>query len=90
MSNSDNGKANGVEHKEVKLVDTVVLTYNRITDHLEISGEAQSVDLMLDMLYRARRSLEFQQRKAQALEIQVAALRAAEDARIAAALRNKR
>ena len=79
-----------MERKGVELVDTVILTYNRVTDKLEIGGSACSVDIMLDMLGRARRALEFTQRKAQALEIQQAAIRAAEDARIAAALRNQR
>lgn len=71
-------------------MDTIILTYNRRTDKMDIGGTAASVDLMLDMIGRARRALEFTQRKAQALEIQAAALRAAEDARIAAALRNQR
>lgn len=74
----------GVEHQEI---DTIVLTYNRATDHLEIGGHTNSHDLMLDMLGRARRAIEFIVRKQQALEIQAAAQRAAEDARIAAALR---
>lgn len=71
-------------------VDTITLVYNRITDNLEIRGKTHSVDLALDMLARARRGFEFQQRKAQALEIQEAARQATENARIAAALRNQR
>lgn len=82
--------SNGVQHTRVELVDTVVLTYNRVTDKLEIGGTAASVDIMLDMLGRARRALEFTQRKAQALEIQAAARQQAEDAAIAAALRKTR
>lgn len=89
MTHSENG-SNGAPPPADELVDTIILTYNRRTDHLDIGGTAASVDLMLDMLYRARRALEFQQRKTQALEIQAAAVRAAEDARIAAALRNQR
>lgn len=86
----DSGKDNGVERKQVELIDTVVLTYNRLTDHLDIGGTAASLDLMLDMLGRARRALEFQLRKAQALEMQAAALEQAENARIAAAMRKQR
>lgn len=86
---STNG-SNGAPPQGDELVDTIVLTYNRRTDHLDIGGTAASLDLMLDMLGRARRAIEFQQRKAQALEIQAAAVRAAEDARIAAAIRNQR
>lgn len=81
---------NGHTHTHTELVDTVVLTYNRETDKLDIGGHANSVDLMLDMLHRATRALEFTQRKAQALEIQAAAQRQAEDAAIAAALRKTR
>lgn len=86
----ENGDGDGVQRTQVELVDTVVLTYNRVTDKLEIGGTACSVDIMLDMLYRARRALEFTQRKAQALEIQAAARQQAEDAAIAAALRKQR
>lgn len=84
------GNGNGAPPQGDELVDTIVLTYNRRTDHLDIGGTAASLDLMLDMLGRARRAIEFQQRKAQALEIQAAARRVAEDERIAAALRNQR
>lgn len=86
----DDGKSNGVERTKIELVDTVILTYNRVTDHLNVGGTACSLDIMLDMLGRARRYIEFQQRKAQALEIQKAAREEAENARIAAALRNQR
>lgn len=89
MSTNANG-SNGAPPQAEELVDTVILTYNRRTDHLDIGGTAASLDLILDMLGRARRAIEFQQRKAQALEIQAAAVRAAEDARIAAAIRNGR
>lgn len=89
MSN-ENGKGNGAQVTDNEMVDTLVLTYNRATDNLQIGGHANSLDLMLDMLARATRQVEFEQRKAQALQIQAAALRAAEDARIAAALRTQR
>lgn len=78
----DTNGSNGAPRQSDELVDTVILTYNRRTDKLGIGGTAVSVDLMLDMLYRARRALEFTQRKAQALEIQAAARRAAEDEEI--------
>lgn len=81
---------NGVEGTATEPVDRIVLTYNRTTDLLNIDHKTSSLDLALDMLYRARRAFEFEQRKAQALQIQAAAIKQAEEAAIAAALRNKR
>lgn len=89
MSKED-GNGNGVQSTASELVDTLVLTYNRATDNLQIGGHANSLDLMLDILARATRQVEFQLRKAQALQIQAEARQAAEDARIAAALRTQR
>lgn len=88
MPEPSNG--HGENRAVAHVVDTISLVYNRITDHLDLDVRTHSVDLALDMLARARRALEFQQRKAQALEIQEAARQAAENARIAAALRNQR
>ena len=62
----DNGES-GVEHIPV---DTLVLTYDRARDHLEIGGKCQSLDLMLDMLARATRTLEGQLRAQRAIELQ--------------------
>lgn len=39
-------------------VDTLVLTYDRARDQLEIGGHCNSLDLMLDILARAQRVLE--------------------------------
>lgn len=53
---SDNGNGErGVEHQ---VVDTLVLTYDRAADHMDIGGKCNSLDLMLDMLSRATRVLE--------------------------------
>ena len=38
--------------------DTLILTFNRETDHLEIGGECSSLLLMLDILGRAQRCLQ--------------------------------
>ena len=64
--------------RDVKL-DTLVLTYNRATDHLDIGGHFNSVDLGLDMLARATRALEARWRMEQIAAMQ----RAAADAGIA-------
>src|SRR5258708_30263562 len=63
-----NGKGErGVEHQ---LVETVVLTYNRATDHLDVAGKFNSIDLALDMMARATRALEKEKRIQDALELQ--------------------
>lgn len=90
MSAPGDGNGNGAAAPSSPQLDTVVLTYDRAADRLEIGGHAHSFDLILDMLARATRMTEFQVRKQQALEIQAAAREAAENARIAAALRNGR
>ena len=86
MSSENNGE-HGVEHQAI---DTVILTYNRATDHLDIGGKANSYHLMLDMRGRARRAIEFMVRKDQALQIHAAARQAADDAALAAAIRKGR
>lgn len=80
----------GENGKGVELVDTIVLKYNRVTDMLSVDQDVHSADLALDMLGRARRWFEFQQRKAQALQIQAEARQQAADAAIAEALRKTR
>jgi hypothetical protein len=89
LSNSEHN-SNGERGVEHQAVDTLVLTYNRATDHLDVGGKFASIDLALDMLGRARRALEFQQRKMQAIEIQLAAQQALRDAAVADAVRNRR
>ena len=75
----DNGES-GVEHIPV---DTLVLTYDRARDHLEIGGKCQSLDLMLDMLARATRTLDGQLRAQRAIELQQQLRQAAVNAAIA-------
>ncbi len=57
--------SNGERGVERQAVDTLVLTYDRATDHLDIGGHCNSLDLMLDMLGRASRVLEAQWRAQQ-------------------------
>ena len=83
---NDNGES-GVQHIPV---DTLVLTYDRARDHLEIGGKCHSLDLMLDMLARATRTLEGQVRVQGALELQKQLRQAAADAAIAASVRGGR
>jgi hypothetical protein len=78
-----NGES-GVQHIEL---DTVVLTYDRARDKLEIGGKAFSLDLMLDLLGRATRALEAKMRMQQALEMRASFEQAARDQAIADALR---
>lgn len=84
MSDAASNGERGVEHQKV---DTVVLTYNRATDHLDIGGVAESLDLMLDMLGRATRNLEAKFRQQKALELQQAIAQAQRDQAIADAVR---
>jgi len=56
-------------------LDVVTLTYNRVTDKLDIGGMFTSYDRALDMLERARRSLDatwkvqfMKQQQAEAIE----------------------
>ena len=53
-----NGNENRERGVERQAVDTLVLTYDCATDHLDIGGHCNSLDLMLDMLGRASRVLE--------------------------------
>ncbi len=75
---------------EVQYVDTVVLTYDRLRDTLNVGGKCNSFDLMLDMLGRARSVVEARLRIQNALEAQQAMARAAQDAAIAARVREGR
>lgn len=87
MSDNSNNGEHGVEHIPL---DTLVLTYDRVRDHLEVGGKCNSLDLMLDMLARATRTLEAQQRAANAIALQQQMRQAAADAALAASLRNGR
>ncbi|HKC69971.1 MAG TPA: hypothetical protein VKB60_00045 [Terriglobales bacterium] len=71
-------------------LDTVVLTYNRATDHLEIGGAAYSIDLMIDMCGRAIRALEARLRAQQAMQLRETLLQQARDAAIVADMRKGR
>lgn len=50
-------------------LDTIVLTYDRTSDRLEIGGHCNSLDLMLDMLARATRTLENKWRAERVMEL---------------------
>jgi hypothetical protein len=87
----DNGKnSKGESGVTPTALDTLVLTYNRATDHLEIGGACYSLDLMLDMLGRATRVLEARQRIENAKAMQAELAQAARDAAIAEQIRNRR
>jgi len=81
-----NGES-GVEHVAL---DTLVLTYDRARDHLDVGGKCNSLDLMLDMLARATRTIEAQLRAQQALQLNQQLQQAARDAAIAARVRGGR
>lgn len=70
-----NGNGDGAA-RDVKL-DTLILTYDRATDHLDIGGAFNSIDLGLDMLARAKRALEARWRMEQIRAVQQAAADAA-------------
>lgn len=68
------------EHKNGKpAVDELVIRYDRVADRMEIGGRCNSIDLMLDMLARATRTLERQKRAAEIVELQT---KLAEQARV--------
>jgi hypothetical protein len=77
----------GVTHTPL---DTLVLTYDRARDMLEIGGKCNSLDLMLDMLGRATRVLEGKLRAENAIALQNQLRQAAIDRQIADSLRNGR
>ena len=86
----DNGnptrKDNGVESR---VVDTVILTYDRATDHMDVGGNANSLDLMLDMLGRATRVLEAKYRLQSAQQFAQQLAEQRQNAAIAETLRRK-
>jgi hypothetical protein len=86
MSPNGNGE-HGVAHVAL---DTLILTYDRAKDYLEVGGKCNSLDLMLDMLARATRTLEAQLRTQHALDLQHKLRQAAENQAVADALRNRR
>ena len=87
----DNGNPTENGHGvDSRSIDTLILTYDRATDRLEIGGHANSLDLMLDMLSRATRVLESKWRTERAIEMQRALQQAARDAAIAAQIRGGR
>jgi hypothetical protein len=81
-----NGES-GVEHVQL---DTLVLTYDRTTDHLEVGGKCNSLDLMLDMLARATRIIEHKWRAERIVELQQQLAQTARDAAIAEKIRTGR
>lgn len=88
MDCSGNGNGeHGVAHQAV---DTVILTYNRATDHLDVGGKCNSLDLMLDMLGRATRAVKAQLRTQHAMALQQQMAQAAQDRAITEQIRNRR
>jgi len=83
----DNNGGSGVERVPL---DTLVLTYDRAADHLEVGGKCNSLDLMLDMLGRATRVLEAKQRSQNAIALQQELANMARDRQIAESLRGGR
>ncbi len=72
MAPDEETNGNEAKWKYDGLVDVLELRYDRVADHLTIGGKFNSLDVALDMLARATRSLEAQQRKVHALELQAA------------------
>lgn len=81
------GKSSGVESREV---DTVLLTYDRATDRLGIAGHCNSLDLMLDILARATRTVKNKWKTERTLELREQLRQQADAQRIADSLRNGR
>lgn len=86
-SSNDNGGRRDDDTAEVFVLDRLVLTYDRARDHLEIGGKCNSLDLMLDMLARATRTLEAQLRAENAIKLQQQMREIARGQEIAASLR---
>jgi hypothetical protein len=84
------GNGNGEHGVERTPLDTLVLTYDRARDHLEVGGKCNSFDLMLDILARATRTIEAQLRAQRAVELQQQLAQAARDRAIADSIRNGR
>jgi hypothetical protein len=85
----DDGKSNGERGVEHVPLDTLVLTYDRVHDHLDVGGACNSLDLMLDMLGRATRVLEYKQRAEKAIELQQQLRQMAADQVVADAIRKR-
>jgi len=83
-TSSGNGGEHGVESRSI---DTLILTYDRATDVLEVGGHCNSLDLMLDILSRATRVLESRWRQQELQRIMQERADAAQAAAIAASLR---
>jgi len=86
----DNGKANGAGAEKPEFIDTLVLTYDRQRDHLDIGGACASILLMLDILHRATLVLEGQWRREQAKELQKDLQQQAADAALRAQIQGRR
>lgn len=86
MDRENSNGESGVEHREV---DTVILTYDRAADKLDVGGKCHSYDLMLDILARATRNVESKWRVERAIELQNQLAQAARDAAIAAQIRGR-
>jgi hypothetical protein len=76
-------KANGGAGATPVTEDVLILTYDRVRDHLEVGGKCNSLDIMLDMLSRAKRVLENKWKVERAKELRQ---QLADEARTAAIL----
>lgn len=74
-----NATTSGDDQNGHAKVDELVIRYDRAADRMEIGGHVNSIDLMLDMLARATRTLEKQKRAAEIVELQT---KLAEQARV--------
>jgi hypothetical protein len=86
VSNAHDNGEHGVERREV---DTLILTYDRAADHLDIGGHCNSLDLMLDMLARATRVLESTWRQQQLMNVMQARASAVQTQQILADLKKR-
>ncbi len=86
-SDGNSGQGERDHGASERVVETLLLTYDRATDHREVDGKCNSLDLMLDMLGRATRVLESKWRIQHSRELVAELLRDAQNEAIAASLR---
>jgi hypothetical protein len=85
---SENGHSNGAA--ETVADDTIVLTYNRLTDQLNVGGKYYSHELALSILARASRAIEQKLRIEAAIKAQAELAQLARDQQLAQKLRGGR
>lgn len=79
-----NGNGNGVDSVKVP---HVVITFDPVAFKVQVGGSITDADMLLSVLDQAKRVVEFEIRKAQAVAMQQAAMQAAQDRAVADALR---